>query len=77
VPRILLLVNKAPHDLDPAAVAARVEHAYGCPVAAVLPHSDDLMRLASEGILVLRHPAHALSDAYRTVAAKLLDGTAA
>ncbi len=77
VPRILLLVNKAPSDVDPAAVAARVEHAYGCPVAAVLPHSDDLMRLASEGILVLRQPAHALVDSYRTVAATLLDGTAA
>ena len=77
VPRIMLLVNKAPDDLDPGAVAARVEQAYGCPVAAVLPHSDDLMRLASEGIFVLRQPAHALSDSYRAVAAKLLDGTAA
>jgi MinD-like ATPase involved in chromosome partitioning or flagellar assembly len=72
VPRILLLVNKAPHDLDPAAVAARVEQAYGCPVAAVLPHSDDLMRLASEGILVLRHPRHELSEAFRSVAATLI-----
>ena len=76
VPRILLLVNKAPPDLDPQAVARRVEHAYGSPVAAVLPHSDDLMRLASEGILVLRQPGHELADSYRSVAAKLLDGSA-
>ena len=77
VPRILLLVNKAPLDLDPATVAARVERAYGCPVAAVLPHSDDLMRLASEGILVLLQPGHVLANSYRSVAATLLDGAAA
>lgn len=76
VPRILLLVNKAPADLDPQAVARRVEDAYGSRVAAVLPHSDDLMRLASEGILVLRQPRHELADSYRSVAATLLDGSA-
>jgi MinD-like ATPase involved in chromosome partitioning or flagellar assembly len=77
VPRILLLVNKAPSDLDAAAVANRVEQAYGCPVAAVLPHSDDLLRLASEGILVLRQPAHGLVESYRSVASRLLGNSAA
>jgi septum site-determining protein MinD len=77
VPRVFLLVNKAPPDLDPAAVAVRVEQAYGCRVAAVLPHSDDLMRLASEGILTLRQPNHALADAYRSVAATVLEEPAA
>ena len=69
VPRIRIVVNKTPEGFDHAAVAARVEEAYGIPVAAVLPHSDDLMRLASEGIFVLRNPEHELSDLYRTVAA--------
>ncbi len=68
VPRILLVVNKAPATLDPAAVAARVEQAYGVPVAAVLPHSDELMSLASEGVFVLRYPDHPLSAAYRRIA---------
>jgi septum site-determining protein MinD len=77
VPRVLLLVNKSPADLDPAAVATRVEQAYGCQVAAVLPHSDDLMRLASEGILTLRQPTHPLADAYRAVAATLVEPPAA
>jgi septum site-determining protein MinD len=72
VPRTMLLVNKAPLGLDPAVVSARVEAAYGCPVAAVVPHSDDLMRLASEGILVLREPGHELVASYRKVAASLL-----
>src|SRR6266545_7543319 len=50
VPRMLLMINKTPEGFDRSAVAARVEEAYGFSVAAVLPHSDDLMRLASEGI---------------------------
>ena len=50
----------------------RVATAYGCEVAAVLPHSDDLMELASEGIFVLRHPDHPMSDAYRRLADRVL-----
>jgi septum site-determining protein MinD len=71
VPRIMLVVNKAPDTLDPAHVEERVRAAYGCEVAAVLPHSDDLMRLASEGVFTLRFPAHPLSDLYRQVASRV------
>jgi septum site-determining protein MinD len=72
VPRIRILVNKLPDLFDATAVAARVTEAYDCPVAAVLPHSDDLMRLASEGIFVVRQPDHPLSALYRQVAAELV-----
>jgi MinD-like ATPase involved in chromosome partitioning or flagellar assembly len=73
VPRIMLVVNKTPDTLDPAHVAERVRGAYGCDVAAVLPHSDDLMRLASEGVFTLRFPAHPLAGLYRQVAARVAD----
>jgi septum site-determining protein MinD len=69
VPSMMLVVNKTPPMLDPAAVKARVEAAYGCPVAAVLPHSDEMMNLASEGIFVLRYPDHPMTDLYRQIAA--------
>ena len=72
VPKIQLLVNKAPESLDHAQIARQAETAYGCPVVAVLPHSDDLMLLASEGLFVLRHPDHPVSDIYRTVANSLV-----
>ncbi len=76
VPRIRILVNKLPDLFDASAVAARVAEAYDCPVAAVLPHSDDLMRLASEGIFVVRQPDDLLSALYRQVAAELvMDGS--
>ena len=71
VPRLLIVVNKTPPVLDPAAVKANVEQAYGCQVAAVLPHSDDMMNLASEDIFVARYPDHPLTDQYRQVAAML------
>jgi MinD-like ATPase involved in chromosome partitioning or flagellar assembly len=72
VPRLLLVVNKVPAAFDPAAVKAKVERAYGCEVAAVLPHSDEMMTLASEGIFALRYPDDPLTDQYRHVAAKLM-----
>src|SRR5262245_13366843 len=46
VPRMLLMINKTPPALDPAAVKARVEQVYGCLVAGVLPHADEMMNLA-------------------------------
>jgi septum site-determining protein MinD len=71
VPRMLLVVNKAPDVFDPAAIRMQVEQIYQCPVAAVLPHSDDLMVLSSDGVFALRYPDHPLTGLYRDVAAQL------
>lgn len=72
VPRISILVNKTPTDLDIASVRDRVATTYGCEVAAVLPHSDELMRLASEGVFSLRYPSHALTADYRDLAERVV-----
>jgi MinD-like ATPase involved in chromosome partitioning or flagellar assembly len=72
VPRLYLVVNKVPASLDPQAVKARVEQTYEAEVAAVLPHSDELMTLASEGIFALRFPGHPVTALYKQVAAKLV-----
>jgi MinD-like ATPase involved in chromosome partitioning or flagellar assembly len=74
VPRIQIVVNKTPTDFDSDAVAQRVTESYDCEVAAVLPHSDDLMRLGSEGIFVLRHSEHELSQRYRALAGRVMAG---
>jgi septum site-determining protein MinD len=71
VPRMMLVVNKAPAVFEPEAIRQRVEEAYDCPVAAVLPHSDDLMVLSSEGVFSLRYPDHPLTQLYRDVATQL------
>ena len=41
------------------------------PGGAVLPHSDEMMVLASEGLFSLRYPDHPLTGLYRDVAAHL------
>jgi septum site-determining protein MinD len=71
VPRMMLVVNKAPAVFEPDAIRQRVEEAYDCPVAAVLPHSDDLMVLSSEGVFSQRYPDHPLTSLYRNVATQL------
>jgi MinD-like ATPase involved in chromosome partitioning or flagellar assembly len=71
VPRMLLVVNQTPPAFDSEAVKAKVEQAYGCAVAAVLPHSDEMMNLASAGIFALRYPDHPVTNMYRQVAAQL------
>jgi MinD-like ATPase involved in chromosome partitioning or flagellar assembly len=72
VPRLLLVVNKTPAAFSTAEVKARVEQTYGCEVAAVLPHVDEMMTLASSGIFALRYPDHPLTRLYQQVAARLM-----
>ncbi len=72
VPRMLLIVNKTPTSLDFDEVKARVEKAYNCQVGAVLPHSDEMMVLASSGVFVLRFPDHPITQKMRRVADMLL-----
>jgi septum site-determining protein MinD len=72
VPRMVLVVNKMPAIFDAAEVEARVEKTYDCEVAAVLPHSDELMVLSSEGIFALRHPDHPLTGLYRQIASRIM-----
>jgi septum site-determining protein MinD len=73
VPRMMLVVNKVPVSFDPAAIQAEVEASYQCPVAAVLPHVEEMMMLGSAGIFSLEYPDHPLTDLYRQVAAKLIE----
>ena len=71
VPRMVLVVNNTPAAFDFAEVKERVENAYECEVAAVLPHSDELMILSSQGIFALHYPDHPVTALYRHVAASL------
>lgn len=72
VPRMVLVVNKLPEVFDRDAVKARVESAYNCEVAAVVPHSDDLMALASSGVFALRYPDDPISTTLKQLAATLV-----
>jgi septum site-determining protein MinD len=71
VPRMVLVVNKTPTVFDFAEVRERVERTYACDVAAVFPHSDELMVLSSGGVFALRYPDDPVTALYRQVAACL------
>ena len=68
----MLIVNKVPAVFDFDEVKQRVENTYNCPVAAVLPHSDEMMVLASAGIFSLRYPDHVITQEYKNVVSLLL-----
>ncbi len=71
VPRMLLIVNKLPAVFDSDEVKARVESIYACPVAGILPHSDEMMALASGGLFALRYPNHPLTQRIQEIAAQI------
>ena len=70
--QMMLVVNKVPAVFSDAQVKRQVEQAYHAEVAAVLPHSDEMMALASEGVFVTRFPDHPIAETLREVAARLL-----
>jgi len=72
VPRMALIVNKVPSVFDLNEVRARVEKTYNCEVAAVLPHSEEMMTLASAGVFVLRYPDNSITAKLRQVARGLI-----
>lgn len=72
VPRMMLIVNKVPSVFNPTEVAAHVAQTYHCEVAAVVPHSDEMMTLGSAGVFALRYPEHPVTDLLKQVAAKLV-----
>ncbi len=71
VPKMLMVVNKVPQAFDPDDVRARVEQTYKVKVSAVLPHSDEMMTLASSGIFSLKYPDNPVTKGYQAVVAKI------
>jgi MinD-like ATPase involved in chromosome partitioning or flagellar assembly len=72
VPRMQIIVNKVPAVFPVAEVKARTQDTYQVEIAAVLPHSDDMMALASSGIFATRYPDHPITASLRQVARQLL-----
>lgn len=67
VPKMIMLINKTPTSLDFDDVRARVEQIYNTTVGAVLPHSDEMMTLASSGIFSIRYPDHVVTKGLRSL----------
>ncbi len=74
VPRMGLVVNQVPATLDRDAIRRQMETVYGCPVAAILPLSPDLVRLDSAEVLRLQDPQHPFSQAIEELVDFVLAG---
>lgn len=72
VPQMFLMVNKVPPMFNLSEVQQRIEKIYNCEVAAMMPHSDDLMTLASAGIFSMRFPDHPITKLYQVLTARIL-----
>ncbi len=73
VAHLLLVVNKIPQVFDLEEVKKTVENAYNGEVAALLPHSDEMMVLGSSDLFVVRFPDHQVTAALQGLAEKLLE----
>lgn len=71
VPKMLMLVNKVPTTFDFDDVRARVEQTYDATVGAVLPHSDEMMTLASSGIFSIQYPDNPVTKGLRSLVDQL------
>lgn len=72
VPELYLVINKVPQSFDPDALRAQAEKAYECPVIEVLPHSEEMMQLSSEGVFALAFPDLPLSRSLQRMAAVIV-----
>lgn len=72
VERLLLVVNKAPSILNFDDLKEQIEQTYDAPVAGILPHSDDMMYLASDGVFALKFPDHLYTGIVRDITDKVM-----
>ncbi|MEW5985413.1 MAG: MinD/ParA family protein [Chloroflexota bacterium] len=73
VPEIMLVVNKVPPDYDFADVKRKVEQAYNCQVATLLPLSMDVAHTASSQIFCIQEPEHPFSQGVAELAHRLIE----
>ena len=72
VPKLLMMVNKTPEAFDFEQIKDQVETNYDATVAGILPHSDEMMMLASSGIFCLKYPDNPLSQVIEGVAQQIM-----
>lgn len=73
VAELLLVVNKIPRQFDLDDVKKTVEESFKTEVAALLPHSDEMMILGSSGLFVLKFPDTDVTEALEVLADRLLE----
>ena len=71
VSRLLLVVNKVLPEINGEGLSKKIQNTYHVPVAGVLPVSNDMFRLASQGIFCLSYPNSSFTQKIDKIASKL------
>ncbi len=74
VEHLVLVANKIPNTIDLPHLKTQIESRYGHQVAALLPHSDEMMALGSKGVFVLHYPDHSIASSIKDLANILMAG---
>jgi MinD-like ATPase involved in chromosome partitioning or flagellar assembly len=72
VRKMMLLLNKILSSMDFAALREKVETSFELPVAGMLPLSEDVVQLASNGVFCLQYPNHPISQEIKQVAMQIM-----
>ncbi|MDK1028513.1 MAG: MinD/ParA family protein [Anaerolineae bacterium] len=71
VPNMLMVVNKTPQAFELEDVRERVEKSFNCEVVSVIPHSEEMMVLASSELFVVRYPDDPVTKEFRIIVDKI------
>jgi len=74
VKKMLLTINKAHTKLNLESLKEKVEQTYKEEVAAVFPLSEEVIQLASEGVFCLKYPQHSVTEKFRELAQRIIEG---
>lgn len=72
VDNMVLIANKIPRNLPLPELKNRLEQQYKYPVGAMLPHSDEMMALGSQGVFALHYPNHPITAEIKRLASMLM-----
>ncbi|MCG6136861.1 MAG: MinD/ParA family protein [Nostoc sp. LLA-1] len=71
VPKMLLVINKALPSLNFPDLQEQVEKIYNVSVAGILPLSEEVVQLASNGIFSLHYPQHLITQTIKEMTEKI------
>lgn len=73
VRKMLLIINKVLESMNTIALKKKVEEAYNTTVAGIFPLSEDVVKLASEGVFCLKYPDHPLTQEFLSVTRQIIE----
>ena len=72
IPQVFMIVNKVLSSTDEAKLRSQLTETFGYEVIGVIPLSEDLARLESRELIVIRNPDHPISHTLREITRRIV-----